>query len=120
MWPIEKYISTTRKPSDQKSRRFSFGVSWSSSCASASDGFMAALPPLMEAPYPASCTAAMTASSAAVPSTPIELVNRLTEPAVTPGTLETAFSTRALHAAQLMPVTLNCFIFFTLPVAQYR
>ena len=40
MWPIEKYISTTRKPSDQKSLRFSFGVSWSSNCASASDGFM--------------------------------------------------------------------------------
>ena len=29
---------------------------------------------------------------------------------VTPSTLETAFSTRALHAAQLMPVTLYCSI----------
>ena len=29
---------------------------------------------------------------------------------MTPGTLETAFSTRALHAAQLMPVTLYCSI----------
>ena len=35
----------------------------------------------------------------------MELVSRLTEHAVTPGTALTAFSTRALHAAQLMPVT---------------
>ena len=54
------------------------------------------------------------ALSAAVPSTPMEFVSRLTEQDVTPGTLETAFSTRALHAAQLMPVTLNCFIYFLL------
>ena len=47
----------------------------------------------------------MTACSPAVPSTPMLLVRRLTEQAVTPGTLDTAFSTRALHAAQLMPVT---------------
>ena len=36
---------------------------------------------------------------------------RLTVQDVTPGTLETAFSTRALQAAQLMPFTLNCSIF---------
>jgi hypothetical protein len=41
----------------------------------------------------------------AVPSTPIELVRRLTEQDVTPGTFETAFSTRVLQAAQLIPVT---------------
>ena len=52
----------------------------------------------------------MMAPGAAVPSTPMELVKRLTEQAVTPGTLLTAFSTRALHAAQLMPVTLYCSI----------
>ena len=46
----------------------------------------------------------------AVPSTPIEFVKRLTEQPVTPGTFNTAFSTRALHAAQLMPVTLYCSI----------
>ena len=40
----------------------------------------------------------------------MELVSRLTEHSVTPGTLDTAFSTRALQAAQLMPVTLYCFI----------
>ena len=45
-----------------------------------------------------------------VPSTPIEFVSRLTAHEVTPGTAETAFSTRAEHAAQLMPVTLYCFI----------
>ena len=47
----------------------------------------------------------MTADGSALPSTPMELVRRLTEQAVTPGTFDTAFSTRALHAAQLMPVT---------------
>ena len=41
----------------------------------------------------------------AVPSTPMALVSRLTEQEVTPGTALTAFSTRALQAAQLMPVT---------------
>ena len=40
----------------------------------------------------------------------MELVRRLTEQAVTPGTLDTAFSTRALQAAQLMPVTVYCSI----------
>ena len=52
----------------------------------------------------------MIASGEASPSTPIEFVRRLTEHSVTPGTFRTAFSTRALHAAQLMPVTLYCFI----------
>ena len=46
----------------------------------------------------------------AVPSTPIEFVRRLTEQDVTPGTFDTAFSTRAEQAAQLMPVTLYCSI----------
>jgi hypothetical protein len=35
----------------------------------------------------------------------MEFVNRLTEQALTPGTFDTAFSTRVLQAAQLMPVT---------------
>ena len=55
----------------------------------------------------------MIAAGSAVPSTPMELVSRLTEQAVTPGTCPTAFSTRALQAAQLMPVTLYCSICFT-------
>ena len=67
--------------------------------------------PFKEAPYPASSTAWMTSEAEAVPSTPIEFVRRLTEQAVTPGTLETAFSTLALQAAQLMPVTVYCSIF---------
>ena len=52
----------------------------------------------------------MTAPDSAEPSTCIELVRRLTEHEDTPSTFKTAFSTRALHAAQLMPVTLYCFI----------
>ena len=40
----------------------------------------------------------------------MELVKRLTAQAVTPSTPFTAFSTRALQAAQLMPVTSYCFI----------
>ena len=46
----------------------------------------------------------------AVPSTPIEFVRRLTEQDVTPGTFDTAFSTRDEQAAQLMPVMLYCSI----------
>ncbi len=33
IWPMEKYISTSRKPRDAISRRFSLGVSWSSSAS---------------------------------------------------------------------------------------
>lgn len=40
----------------------------------------------------------------------MELVSRLTEQDVTPSTFETAFSTRALQAAQLIPLTVYCFI----------
>ena len=58
----------------------------------------------------AAVEAALMAEGSAVPSTPMELVSRLTEQAVTPGTFPTAFSTRAEQAAQLMPVTLYCFI----------
>ena len=66
--------------------------------------------PFSLAPYPAAVTAAIISSAEAVPSTPIEFVSRLTEQEFTPGTFDTAFSTRALHAAQLIPVTSNCFI----------
>ena len=57
----------------------------------------------------------MMSAAEAVPSTPMEFVSRLTEQPVTPGTAETAFSTLAEQAAQLMPVTVNCFILFRLP-----
>ena len=52
----------------------------------------------------------MTAASSAAPSTPMELVSRLTAQLSTPGTAETAFSTRAWQAAQLIPVTVYCFM----------
>ena len=114
--PIEKYISTSKNPSDANSRFFSFGVSWSSK-ASRAFWFTSAprpaapLPlPFTVAPYPASATAFIIALSVASPSTPMEFVKRLTEQDVTPGTAFTAFSTRALQAAQLMPVTLYCFM----------
>ena len=61
----------------------------------------------------------MMAWGEAVPSTPIELVSRLTEQAVTPGTLPTAFSTRALQAAQLIPVMLYCSIVSSRRAAAY-
>ena len=40
----------------------------------------------------------------------MEFVSRFTAQAVTPGTADTAFSTRAEQAAQLMPVTVYCSI----------
>jgi hypothetical protein len=40
----------------------------------------------------------------------MEFVRRLTEHALTPDTFETAFSTLALQAAQLIPVTVYCSI----------
>ena len=58
----------------------------------------------------------MMAAGEAAPSTPIELVSRLTEQLVTPGTFFTAFSTRAEQAAQLMPVTLYCSIADSFPL----
>ena len=48
------------------------------------------------------------------------IISRLTEQAVTPGTLFTAFSTRALHAAQLIPVTLYCSIVYSSTVIEPR
>ena len=57
----------------------------------------------------------MISRASAVPSTPMELVSRLTEQAVTPGTALTAFSTRAEQAAQLIPVTLYCSISISFP-----
>jgi hypothetical protein len=61
---------------------------------------------MSSAPYPAESKAAMISYGVAEPSTPIELVSRLTVQDSTPSTFDTAFSTRALHAAQLIPLTL--------------
>ena len=118
--PMEKYISTARKPTEVTSLFFKRGVSRSfniSSCGIASAAPAVPAPPrfFSAAPYPAFSTARMISCGAAVPSTPMEFVRRLTEQDVTPGTSDTAFSTRALHAAQLIPVTVYCFIFLTLP-----
>ena len=108
---MEKYIRTSKKPTDQSRRCFRTGVSLSRRVSSAcAEALPEELAPFSEAPYPAASTAAMISWGAAVPSTPMEFVNRLTEQAVTPGTFDTAFSTLALQAAQLMPVTLYCLI----------
>ena len=112
--PMEKYIRTIRNPSDAIRRFFNAGVVLSfniSSPADTDDDCVFAVPsPFFDAPYPASATALMISCSLAVPSTPIELVSRLTEQDVTPGTFETAFSTLLLQAAQLIPVTIYCSI----------
>ncbi len=126
--PIVIYISSTRKITEYFSRFFSFGVSRSFSASSSAASrllalfFAAVSSPFRAAPYPACSTAWIIAFSSAVPSTPIELVRRDTEHEVTPGTFETAFSTRAWHAAQLMPVTTNCSILLNLasfPIADH-
>ena len=118
--PMERYISTARKPRDINSLRLSFGVSLSLSASSSSEYIEAAsspepalpLPALLPlsltgfALYPASLTALIILSGDAVPSTPMEFVRRFTEQTVTPSTFETAFSTLAEHAAQCIPDTL--------------
>ena len=108
-------MSTSKNPSEVSRRLLSTGVSRSfnasSSAASLADrlpALLAPLPasaPLGAAPYPAFSTACMIVSGEAVPSTASVLVKRLTLQLVTPSTLETAFSTRAWQAAQLIPVT---------------
>ena len=107
--PMDIYMSTTSKTADTTSLFTSTGVSWS-----ANSSFAAAFTsvPLGDAPYPAFSTASIIAASLALPSTPMAPVSRFTEHEVTPSTLETAFSTRELQAAQLMPVTLYCFIYY--------
>ena len=87
---MEKYMRTIRNPSDENRRFLRTGVSLSASASSPADDAAlcpAPLPPFTEAPYPAATTAAITASADAEPSTPIELVRRLTEQDVTPGTV---------------------------------
>ena len=116
MCPMETYMSTIKKPSDAISRFFRTGVSLSLSASSSAD-FLAlgSCLPLGEASYPASRTAAIIFSAEAVPSTPMEFVSRLTEQELTPLTPDTAFSTLAEQAAQLMPVTVYCSIVFITP-----
>ena len=105
-------MRTSKNPKEAYSRRFNTGVSrsFNRSSAPAAAGRFFASAPFTAAPYPASSTAFIISCSGADPSTPMELVSRLTEQDVTPGTLATAFSTRALQAAQLIPVTVYCSI----------
>ena len=101
-------------PRDAINRFFSKGVSLSLKASSSADDrvFRSVFPFFRVASYPASRTAAIISSESAVPSTPIELVSRLTEQEVTPLTPDTAFSTRAIQAAQLIPVTVYCSIVY--------
>ena len=119
--PIDTYMRIRRKPAERIRRRTSFGVSRSFRNSESSgpaalreepeEPAVADAADFRLAPYPAFSTASMIASGEASPSTPMEFVSRLTATEVTPGTEPTAFSTRAEHAAQLIPVTLNCCIF---------
>ena len=97
--PIEKYISTSRNTTDVTSLRLRTGLSLSSRAFSwASREFVEdwlSSAPCTAAPYPASSTAFTMASLLALPSTPMELVSKLTDTDSTPGTLLTAFSTCA-------------------------
>ena len=114
--PIEIYISAASSTSETTSRLTSAGVSRSLRASSLSAEALFAAPGVFEAaPYPAFSTAAIMLASDALPSTPISPVSRLTEQEVTPSTPDTAFSTRELQAAQLIPVTLNCFILPPVP-----
>ena len=107
VYPIEKYIRTISRTSDETS----LVRSVFSSDVSAFSAFV----PLM--PYPAFVTAVSISLSVAVPSTVIELVSRFTAHELTPETEETAFSTRAEQAAQVIPVTENCF--FAIPINSF-
>ncbi len=111
---METYISGIRKQREAMSLRFRIGVSVSfsipASIASPPEASSAPPDDFCAAPYPAASTASITFAAGTSPSTPMEFVRRLTEQDVTPSSFETAFSTRALHAAQLMPVTVYCSI----------
>ena len=102
--PIARYIKRSTKPTERnrllRSRLNSVFTKGSSSFAVSG----------ATKPYPAAVTAAAISASEASPSTPSCPLNRFTAQEETPGTAETAFSTRALHAAQLIPVTLYVLI----------
>ena len=107
--PIDRYINKSKKTTDEHRRFLNVLISLSSISDISSSWDLLCFPAALSfcvAPYPASFTAWMIVSGAAVPSTVIELVKRLTVHSVTPSTFETAFSTRELQAAQLIPVTL--------------
>ena len=109
--PIDMYISGARNTSDDIRRvrirtNSSLLFKPELSCKDALSGFPAVVPVATAASYPAFSTAWIMSAGEAVPSTFIEFVSRFTWHSVTPEIPDTAFSTWALHAAQLMPVTL--------------
>ena len=73
--------------------------------------------PFSFAPYPAARTAEIISSLVASPETVIIPERRLTEQPLTAGSAETALSTLAEHAAQLIPVTIKVFIYIKSPKA---
>ena len=114
--PMATYIRGKRKSSDSASRRariLYLGNAAPELLPEAPEIPPAPAPPPCAEPfglawYPALSTAAAIASSVALPSTFIEFVTRLTEQEVTPSTFDTAFSTCATHAEQVIPSTSNC------------
>ena len=119
--PMEIYESGTANTSESF-RRF-FTASYSCRAISFAEACidLEALPccaaSFSDAPYPASVTAPIifcVSSAVSSYSTTMLFFNKLTAILSTPGSLPTAFSTRALQAAQVMPVTLNCSFFIAL------
>ena len=106
--PMERYISASKKTTET-ARRFRIARNSLLSNRSSSGKIPASPPealPIRAAPYPAASTARMISCSPAEPSTDMEFVSRFTAHTSTPGSFDTAFSTRALQAAQDMPVIL--------------
>jgi hypothetical protein len=106
--PIEIYISERRKTKDDIRRK---SIDFSSFSKLFSSDFRCTGAELSgAAPYPAARTAEIISASSP-PLTVMEFVRRFTEQLSTPETDITARSTLAEQAAQLIPVTLNFFIF---------
>ena len=93
--PIERYIRRIRSTAELIRRRTNIGDSLSFKDSSIDSALVVVERSMTLAPYPASTTAFIISSSLAEPSTPIELVRRLTEHDSIPSSFETAFSTRA-------------------------
>ena len=111
--PIEIYMRSAKKTTDEISRARIFLISVFDSFSCVPDELLLCARPSALAPYPALSTAAIISPSEASPSTVIEFVRRFTEQEVTFSSSPTARSTLAEQEAQLMPVTLNFFIIFS-------
>ena len=103
--PIEMYISGTRQTSDTISLNFIFEISLSILLSFFSCSF-----PATDAPYPPETTAfiiSSTLTAVSSKSTCILFCNKFTFTDFTPLSFLTLFSTCALHALHVIPVTLN-------------